>query len=145
MERVSDVVNRVLEDSFWLLIPMDIRCILATYFLSSSTMYRCVLRHQSWTRSFQPQYSHRGQRHDGGSSNLDISHFPILFDGRIEWLAWPRPEAGKGWSGGSPGARKPTANWSHSWWTDPHELMKRCNHQWCLIKQRFRRRQGEDF
>ena len=36
MERVSDVVNRVLEDSFRLLIPMDIRCILATYCLSSS-------------------------------------------------------------------------------------------------------------
>lgn len=106
MERVSDVVNRVLEDSFRLLmaemlnqlilIAMDIRCILATYCSSSSIMYRCVLRHQSWTRSFQHKYSHRGQRHDGGSSNLDISDFPILFDGKIEWLAWPRPEADKG-------------------------------------------------
>ncbi len=124
------------------------RCILATSCLSSSIPYRCVLRHQSPARSFQLQCSHRGQRHDWGSSNLDVSDFPTLMVAELNGLHGRGRKRVKAEVEEVEEVRESQLqidliNW---WWRDTpfDELLNRCNHQWCLIKQRFRRRQGED-
>ena len=126
-------------------IPLDIRCILATYFLSSSiTGVFWGINHRLGASS--PSTATAAKDTTGALAIWTSQTFQFSLMVELSGLH------GRGRKRVKAEVEEVQVHESqlpidliNSWWTDPHELMKRCNHQWCLIKQRFRRRQGEDF